>query len=86
MSNPPAAASGAARQAAIDAAMLLLGNLGISPADLTAAPQQRPELPTFADYVPVVSASVTTGTRRAYGSPRSTRQPPRAATIPSWTR
>jgi integrase/recombinase XerC len=68
MSNAPAAASGTTQQAAIDAAMILLDKLGISPADLTAVPRERPELPTFADYVPVVSASVTAGTRRAYGS------------------
>jgi integrase/recombinase XerC len=42
--------------------------MGLSPADLTAAPQERPQLPTFAEYVPVVSATVTPGTRRAYGS------------------
>jgi hypothetical protein len=37
---------------------------GLSPDDLTAAPQQRPSVPTFAEYVPVVSATVTGGTRR----------------------
>jgi integrase/recombinase XerC len=68
MSNAPATASGAAQQAAIEAAMLLLEKLGISPADLTAVPRERPELPTFAEYVPVVSAAVTDGTRKAYGS------------------
>jgi integrase/recombinase XerC len=68
MSNAPATASGAAQQATIDAAMLLLDKLGISPADLTAVPRDRPELPTIADYVPVVSTAVTDGTRKAYGS------------------
>ncbi len=64
----PAARPGAPRQAEIDAALLLLKRMGLSPADLTAIPKAPPELPTFADYVPVVSAAVTAGTRRAYGS------------------
>lgn len=32
------------------------------------APRDRPPVPTFAEYIPVVSAAVTAGTRRAYGS------------------
>jgi integrase/recombinase XerC len=67
MSNATAT-TGATRQAAIEAALLVLEKMGISPADLTAAPGQRREVPTFAEYVPVVSAAVTAGTRRAYGS------------------
>jgi integrase/recombinase XerC len=35
---------------------------------LSAVPQDRAKIPTFAEYVPVVSAAVTAGTRRAYGS------------------
>ena len=35
---------------------------------LTTATRQRLPIPTFADYVPVVSAAVTDGTRRAYGT------------------
>ena len=42
--------------------------MGLSPGDLTAAPRDRAAVPTFADYVPVVSAAVTDGTRKAYGS------------------
>ena len=42
--------------------------MGLSPDDLVTAPQDRPPVPTFAEYVPVVSAAVTAGTRRAYGS------------------
>src|SRR6516225_5091309 len=42
--------------------------MGLSPGDLAAVPQNRPEVPTFAEYVPVVSAAVSAGTRRAYGS------------------
>jgi integrase/recombinase XerC len=58
----------ASQQAAVDAALLILERMGLSPDDLTAAPRQRPTVPTFADYVPVVSATVTDGTRKAYGS------------------
>ena len=59
---------GASQQAVVEAALVLLERMGLSPADLTAAPRERPTVPTFAEYVPVVSASVSDGTRRAYGS------------------
>jgi integrase/recombinase XerC len=55
-------------RAALDAALVLLSQLGISPTDLTNAAPARPPAPTFAEYVPVVSAAVTAGTRRVYGS------------------
>jgi integrase/recombinase XerC len=42
--------------------------MGLSPADLLSVPRDRPAVPTFAEYVPVVSQAVTAGTRRAYGS------------------
>jgi hypothetical protein len=58
----------ASRQAAVEAALVLLERMGLSPADLAAAPQRRKPLPTIAEYMPVVSAAVTDGTRRAYGS------------------
>jgi len=48
--------------------MLLLERLGLTPDDLAAACSARREVPTFADYVPVVSASVNAGTRRAHGA------------------
>jgi len=57
-----------ARQAVVDAAMLLLERMGPAPADLLAAPAPRPAAPTFAEYIPVVSALVSDGCRRAYGS------------------
>jgi site-specific recombinase XerD len=63
----PAAQPGTSQQAVVEAA-LLLERMGLSPADLTAVPQPRTPVPTFAEYVPVVSAAVTAGTRRAYGS------------------
>ncbi len=55
-------------QAVVEAALVLLERMGLAPEDLVAVPRQRPVLPTFAEYVPVVSAAVTAGTRRAYGS------------------
>ena len=64
----PAAHPGTSQQAVVEAALLLLERMGLSPADLAAAPQNRPAVPTFAEYMPIVSAAVTAGTRRAYGS------------------
>ncbi|WP_243640294.1 hypothetical protein [Micromonospora sp. MW-13] len=58
----------AANGAELDAARLLLARMGISPAELLEAGVARPPSPTFAEYVPVVAAAVTAGTRRAYGS------------------
>ena len=60
--------SEAPRQAVVEAALVLLERMGLSPADLTAVPQVRTLVPTFAEYVPLVSAAVSAGTRRAYGS------------------
>src|SRR3984893_7729465 len=48
--------------------MPVLDRMGLTPADLLSAPAARPAAPTFAEYVPVVSALVTDGCRRAYGS------------------
>ena len=64
----PAADRGTSQQAVVQAALLLLERMGLSPADLAAVPQDRRPVPTFAEYVPVVSAAVSAGTRRAYGS------------------
>src|SRR5690349_16800410 len=61
-------APGASQQAIVEAALVLLERMGLSPADLATVPVNRPVVPTFADYVPVVSAAVSPGTRRAYGS------------------
>jgi len=58
----------ASRQAVVEAALVLLQRMGLTPGGLAAAPPPRPEVPTFAEYVPVVSAAVSAGTRRAYGS------------------
>jgi hypothetical protein len=52
----------------VEAARLLLDRMGISMADLLDAQPPRPKAPTFAEYVPVVAAAVSPGTRKAYGS------------------
>ena len=62
--NPDASS----QQAVVEAALVLLERMGLSPADLAVVPQPRKPVPTFAEYVPVVSAAVSAGTRRAYGS------------------
>ena len=53
------ASPAASQQAAVDAALLVLKSMGLSVEDLTAAPSNRPPVPTFAEYVPVVAATVT---------------------------
>src|SRR5689334_21042850 len=63
-----AAQPGGSQQAVVEAALVLLERMGLSPADLVAAPRERQAVPTFAEYVPLVSAAVSAGTRRAYGS------------------
>ena len=68
MSAVVPAAAAASQQAAVEAALVLLERMGLSPADLVAAPRDRAVVPTFAEYVPVVSAAVSAGARRAYGS------------------
>jgi integrase/recombinase XerC len=52
----------------IDAARLLLARLGVSPADLMNAIPDLTPAPTFGDYIPIVRAAVSGGTRRVYGS------------------
>src|SRR2546421_451949 len=54
--------------AELEAARLLLARMGISPSDLLNTAPARPLAPTFAEYIPVVSAAVSDGTRRVYGS------------------
>jgi site-specific recombinase XerD len=62
------ATAAAARQADLDAARLLLTRMGISPEELLASPPPASRVPTFAIYVPLIAQTVTTGTRRVYGS------------------
>ena len=56
------------QKAVVGAALLMLRQMGLSPDYLMAASVSRPLAPNFADYVPVVSAAVSAGTRGAYGS------------------
>jgi integrase/recombinase XerC len=57
----------ASQQAAVEAALLVLKSMGLSPDDLlSAGSSNRSPVPTFAEYVPVVAATVTPGTLRAY--------------------
>ena len=52
----------------VDAALVLLAKLGVSPADLIAgAAAARPPVPTFAEFIPQVVAATTAGTLKAYG-------------------
>jgi integrase/recombinase XerC len=60
------ASPAASQQANVEAALLVLKSMGLSPADLAAAPWDRKPVPTFAEYVPVVSATLTHGTLRSY--------------------
>src|ERR1700730_4663711 len=65
----PDARSAAPGQAVVDAALLVLERMGLTPAALLAPPAARSAAaPTFAEYIPVVSALVSDGCRRAYGS------------------
>ena len=48
----------ASQQAVVETALVLLERMGLTPADLAAVPQPRQPVPTFAEYVPVVSAVV----------------------------
>src|SRR2546429_9204578 len=61
------ASSGASGQAVVDAALLVLERMGLTPADLLAAPAATSAAPAFAEYIPVVSALVSDGCRKAYG-------------------
>jgi hypothetical protein len=64
----PATQPDGSQQAVVKAALVLLERMGLSPADLAAAPRKQKAMPTFAEYVPLVSAAVSAGTRRAYDS------------------
>jgi integrase/recombinase XerC len=52
----------------LEAARLLLARLGITPEQLLNGPTGRPPVPTFAEYIDQVSQTVTSGTRRVYGT------------------
>ncbi|VVJ21667.1 Uncharacterised protein [Amycolatopsis camponoti] len=52
----------------LDAARLLLSKMGVAPADLLTEPVERPQVPTFTDYIPVVARAVSAATARSYSS------------------
>jgi integrase/recombinase XerC len=52
----------------VNAALLVLKSMGLSVEDLTGAASNRAPVPTFAEYVPVVAATLTGSTLRAYSS------------------
>jgi integrase/recombinase XerC len=52
----------------VEAALVLLEKIGITPADLLREASSARKAPTFAEYVPRVSEAVSSGTRRVYGS------------------
>ncbi|MEV6232109.1 site-specific integrase [Saccharopolyspora shandongensis] len=54
--------------AEVEAARLVLERMGVTPADLLGAAERGTPAPTFAEYVPKVSAAVSPGTRRVYSS------------------
>jgi integrase/recombinase XerC len=56
------------QDAAVGAALLILERMGLSPSDLVGPARQRADMPTFAAYIPVVSAQMTAGTLKTYGS------------------
>lgn len=58
----------AASASEIVAARLLLAKMGIDPADLLQDSAEPTQIPTFADYIPLVSQAVSDGTRRAYST------------------
>lgn len=59
----------AAARPEVEAAILLLGKLGLTPEDLLAGVGvNRPPMPTFAEFVPAVSAAVSPGMKKAYGT------------------
>ncbi|NLU81084.1 site-specific integrase [Micromonospora sp. HNM0581] len=46
----------------------MLAHLGLTPADLAAQPEPARRIPTLAEYLPVVVAAASPGTRRTYGT------------------
>lgn len=54
--------------AELNAARLMLDRMGISPHDLLQDQSGQPTAQTFSEYIPKVSAAVSDGTRRVYGT------------------
>ena len=81
----PAAQPGTSQQAVVEAALLLLERMGLSPADLAASPPARRPGPTFAEYVPGGSAAVRARAGRAAAVPGRHRILPRRKQMSSDT-
>jgi integrase/recombinase XerC len=58
----------AADREVVAAARVLLRRMGVDPADLMQDPADRPQVPTFDEYIPEVEAAVSPGTAGTYGS------------------
>lgn len=58
----------AADRELVAAARMMLQRMGVNPADLMGDPADRPQVPTFAEYVPEVEAAVSPSTAGTYGS------------------
>jgi integrase/recombinase XerC len=56
------------RPEVVEAARMLLDQMGITAEDLLQVPGSPSRVPTFAEYVPVVLAAVGDGARRTYGN------------------
>jgi integrase/recombinase XerC len=52
----------------VAAARMMLQRMGVDPADIMSDPSSRPQVPTFAEYIPQVAAAVSPGTAGTYGS------------------
>ncbi|MFI5843919.1 tyrosine-type recombinase/integrase [Catenuloplanes sp. NPDC051500] len=54
--------------ATVEAALKLLGTLGVSVEDLARLPVDRPAVPTFSEFLPRVRSATTAGTGKVYES------------------
>jgi integrase len=66
--TPNQTGTAAADRDVVAAARVLLQRMGVDPADLMLAPEDRPRVPTFDEYIPQVANAVSAGTRRTYES------------------
>lgn len=66
--TPSQTGTAAADRELVAAARVLLQRMGVDPADLMLAPEDRPRVPTFDEYIPLVEAAVSPGTAGTYGS------------------
>src|SRR4051794_7766747 len=66
--TPSPTGTAAADRELVAAARVLLQRMGVDPADLMLAPEDRPRVPTFDEYIPAVEAAVSPGTASTYGS------------------